>query len=158
MLQQTFGLHGGFDTVGTMPMLSVSCSRKVICEVVKALTEASSITAFDLVLEQEIGSTTTFFGTTRTSAELIGTASLGMSDTSAGACPSRIVRSAPRRIAWLADEIAAVVGIGRKQVQTRAVFIFDLVDHAHMGIHQRRQLGQKQPADRGKVALACSML
>jgi len=43
--------------------------------------------------------------------------------------------------------IAAVVGVSRKQVQSRAVFIFDLVDHAHMGIDQRRQLGQKQPAD-----------
>ena len=50
--------------------------------------------------------------------------------------------------------IEAVAGISRKQPQLRVVLVFDLVDHAHMGIHQGRQLGQKQPADRGKVALA----
>src|SRR5216683_1505103 len=48
----------------------------------------------------------------------------------------------------------AVAGIGRKQPQLRVVLVFDLVDHAHVSIHQRCQLGQQQPADRGKIALA----
>ena len=48
----------------------------------------------------------------------------------------------------------AVAGIGRKQAQLRAVFVLDLVDHAHMGVHQRRQLGQQQPPHGGQVALA----
>ena len=64
-----------------MPMQSVSCSRKVICEVVNALTEASSITALTW-FSNSTGSTTRFFGTTRSSAELIGTESAGMSATS----------------------------------------------------------------------------
>ncbi len=50
--------------------------------------------------------------------------------------------------------VGSVAGIGRQQTQLRTVFIFDLVDHAHMGIHQRRQLGQEQPAHGGEVALA----
>ena len=62
-------------------MLSVSCSRKVICEVVNELTDESSITALTW-FSNRIGSTTRFFGTTRSSAELIGAVSVGMSDTS----------------------------------------------------------------------------
>ena len=62
-------------------MLSVSCSRKVICDVVNELTEASSMTALTW-FSNSTGSTTRFFGTTRNSAELIGVASVGMSDTS----------------------------------------------------------------------------
>ena len=50
--------------------------------------------------------------------------------------------------------IEAVAGISRKQPQLRVVLVFDLVDHAHMGVHQRRQFGQQQPADRGQIALA----
>ncbi len=64
-----------------MPILSVSCSRKVICEVVKELTEASSITALTW-FSNRTGNTTRFFGNTRSSAELIGTVSEGMSETS----------------------------------------------------------------------------
>ncbi len=47
-----------------------------------------------------------------------------------------------------------VACVSRKQAQLRTIFIFDLVNHAHVGIHQGRQLGQKQPADRGEIALA----
>ena len=64
-----------------MPMESVSCSRKVICEVVNELIEDSSITALTW-FSNSTGSTTRFFGTTRSSAELIGAVSAGMSDTS----------------------------------------------------------------------------
>ena len=67
--------------LSTMPMQSVSCSRKVICEVVNELIEDSSITALTW-FSNSTGSTTRFFGTTRSSAELIGTVSAGMSDTS----------------------------------------------------------------------------
>ena len=62
-------------------MLSVSCSRKVICEVVNELTEESSMTALTW-FSNSTGSTTRFFGITRSNAELIGTASVGMSETS----------------------------------------------------------------------------
>ena len=79
--------------LSTMPMLSVSCSRKVICEVVNELIDASSMTALTW-FSNRTGSTTRFFGTTRSSAELIGTASAGMSDTSRwrlsiAHCPTR---------------------------------------------------------------------
>ena len=56
----------------------MSCSRKVICEVVNEPTEASSITALTW-FSNSTGSTTRFCGTTRSSAELIGIASVGMS-------------------------------------------------------------------------------
>src|ERR1700730_13111153 len=50
--------------------------------------------------------------------------------------------------------IDPVAGVSGKQVQLRIVFVGDLVDHAHMRVHQRRQFGQEQPADRRQVALA----
>ena len=62
-------------------MESVSCSRKVICELVKDDSEESSMTALTW-FSNRTGNTTTFLGSTRISAELTGTASLGMSDTS----------------------------------------------------------------------------
>ena len=49
--------------------------------------------------------------------------------------------------------IEAVAGISRKQPQLRVVLVFDLVDHAHMGVHQRRQFGQQQPADGGEITV-----
>src|SRR6478736_6517436 len=52
-----------------------------LCEVVNEPTEDSSITALTW-FSNSTGSTTRFFGVTRSSAELIGTASDGMSDTS----------------------------------------------------------------------------
>ncbi|MGY3293478.1 hypothetical protein ACVWWP_006545 [Bradyrhizobium sp. LM3.6] len=61
-----------------MPIESVSCSRNVICEVVNEVSEASSITALTWP-SNSTGSTTRFFGATRSSAELIGTTSAGMS-------------------------------------------------------------------------------
>ena len=61
-----------------MPIESVSCSRKVICEVVKAVMEASSITALTW-FSNSTGSTTMFCGTTLNRAEPIGTACGGMS-------------------------------------------------------------------------------
>ncbi len=62
-------------------MLSVSCSRKVICEVVNELMEESSITALTW-FSNKTGSTTIFFGLTRSSAELIGMVSVGISESS----------------------------------------------------------------------------
>src|SRR6516225_1569745 len=50
--------------------------------------------------------------------------------------------------------IHAVAGIGRKQMQLRAFLVFHLVDHAHVGVHERRELAQQQPANGGQVALA----
>ena len=50
--------------------------------------------------------------------------------------------------------IGAIAGIGREQAQLRAVGTLGLIDHAHMGVDQRRQFGQQQPADGGEVALA----
>ncbi len=64
-------------------MESVSCSRNVICEVVKETSEASSITALTWP-SNSTGSTTRFFGATRNSAELIGTTSDGISPTTRG--------------------------------------------------------------------------
>ena len=59
-------------------MLVVSCSRNVICKVVNALTDASSMTALTW-FSNSTGRTMTFCGTTLNSADPIGTASAGIS-------------------------------------------------------------------------------
>ena len=59
-------------------MLAVSCSRNVICSSVKALTEASSITALTWP-SNSTGSTMMFRGGTLNSPEPIGTTLGGMS-------------------------------------------------------------------------------
>ena len=56
-----------------MPMLSVSCSRNVVCSAVNCVTEASSITALTW-FSNSTGSTMMLRGTTLNSAEPIGTA------------------------------------------------------------------------------------
>ena len=61
-----------------MPMLDVSCSRNARCDAVKALSEASSITAFTRS-SNRIGSTITFRGTASNSPERIGVALDGKS-------------------------------------------------------------------------------
>ena len=58
--------------------MAVSCSRKVICRVVNAVTEASSITAL-IWSSNRTGSTMMFCGTALNSAEPIGTACGGIS-------------------------------------------------------------------------------
>ena len=50
--------------------------------------------------------------------------------------------------------IDAVAGVRGEQPELRIVLVLDLVDHAGMGVHQRRQFGEQQPADGGEVALA----
>jgi len=66
--------------LSTMPMLSVSCSRKVICEVVNEETEPSSMTALHLAFEQHRKNDEIFQETTRMSAELSGVALFRMSE------------------------------------------------------------------------------
>ncbi len=137
--------------LSTMPIESVSCSRKVICEVVNELTEDEFDHRLDLVLEQHRQHHEVLRACTRSSAELIGTASVGMSDTSRCRLSHRALSD--QAFAELHDlrmRAVAVAGIGRQQPQLRIVLVLDLVDHAHMGVHQRRQLGQQQPSDRGR--------
>ena len=50
--------------------------------------------------------------------------------------------------------VRAVVGVGRQQLRGRRLLALDLIDDAQLGVDQRRQLGQQQPADRRQVALA----
>ena len=50
--------------------------------------------------------------------------------------------------------VGAVVGIGRQQSEAVRLLAAHLIDDALVGVHQRRQFGQQQPADRGQVALA----
>ena len=57
--------------LSTMPMLAVSCSRNARCEAVKALREASSITALTRS-SNSTGSTITLRGTASNSPERIG--------------------------------------------------------------------------------------
>ena len=64
--------------LSTMPTLAVSCSRKVICSLVKAETEASSITAFTW-LSNSTGITMTFCGVTLNMADPIGVTFAGIS-------------------------------------------------------------------------------
>jgi len=118
--------------------------------VVKELTAASSTTALTW-FSNRIGSTRRSSARTRISAELIGT-QVGDVRHRRGAC-HRACPIRPREWHGNCGEDCAVVGGSRKKVQSRAVFIFDLEDHA-IGHSQRRQLGQKQPADRGTSPLA----
>ena len=50
--------------------------------------------------------------------------------------------------------VGAVVGIGRQQREAVRLLAAHLIDDALVGVDQRRQFGQQQPADRGQVALA----
>ena len=50
--------------------------------------------------------------------------------------------------------VGAVVGIGGEQLAGRRLLVLHLVDDALVGVDQRRQLGEQQPADGREVALA----
>ena len=135
-------------------MQSVSCSRKVICEVVNEADRGKLDHGLDLVLEQHRKHDEVLRNDAqqrRIDRDRVG----------------RNVRHQPLPLVHraLADQplaelhdlrmrIGAVAGIGRQQAQLRAIGVLDLIDHAHMGVDQRRQLGQQQPADGREVALA----
>jgi hypothetical protein len=72
----------------TMPMLAVSCSRKVRCGAAKSFSDASASTAL-ISLSNITGNTTTLRGSTSSSPDPTGTASCGTSVT-------RIAASRPR--------------------------------------------------------------
>jgi len=74
------------------------------------------------------GSTTIFFGLTRSSAELIGTASVGYPRPAADACPWPLTDQALAELHELRMRVGSVARIGRQQVQLRMVLILDLVD------------------------------
>ena len=82
-----------------MPMLVVSWSRNVVCSVVNALIDASSMIALTW-FSNRTGSTITFCGIALNSAEPIGTASTGMSEMRMRRLSSAHwpIRPSPRRV------------------------------------------------------------
>ena len=51
--------------------------------------------------------------------------------------------------------VGAVVGIGRQQIEAVLLLLaLHLIDDALVGVDQRRQFGEQQPADRRQIALA----
>src|SRR5215211_7322016 len=138
--------------LSTMPMPVVSCSRKVICNAVNGLMEASSMTALTW-LSNKIGSTTMFLGGTLNKTDEIGMAVAGTSlisrrRLSAAHCPTRHSPQL-KLLSSYAD-----AGIRGQQLELRRVLGLHLIDHALLGVHQRGQFGEQQTADGRQIALA----
>ena len=117
-------------------------------------TEASSITALTW-LSNSTGSTMLLRGVTLNRAELIGTVLVRhLGDQHAAFVDRALADQAFAQPQRLRVAVGAVVGVGREQLQPGLLLVLHLIDHALVGVDQRRQFGQQQPADRGQIALA----
>ena len=154
LLQQAFGLHRRLDRVehdadAVGELLEEGHLRRR-----ERADRAELDDGLDLAFEQH-GKHDEIFRHDREQRRVDrGRVGRNVGEHAAGACPSRLPDQPFAELNDFPMRVGAVAGIGRKQAQLRIVFVLDLIDHAHMGVDQRRQLGEQQPADRGQIALA----